>query len=75
MNENTFSFKRLIVQSPSARLQKVTLLAGYSHAVNTTTGLSSGIFHNCKDCELQTVSDVGNIGSGYNGNRTANSVS
>lgn len=65
-----FSFKRLI-KSPSARLRKVILTAGYCHVVNTVTVLSSGIFHDYyEDSELQPFSDFGGgIGIGYKGNR------
>lgn len=53
----------LIVQSPDAKLQKVILMAGYSSAFNTVTVLSSGVFHDYKDSELQPFSAVGQRGS------------
>lgn len=56
-----FSLKRMIVQSPSTKLQKVIFMADYSTTVNALTVLSSGMFHDYKDSELQPFSDVGCI--------------
>lgn len=60
-----FRFRRLFTESPSARLQKVTLMPSYSRTVNTFTVLSSSVLYDYKDCELRPFSDFEGIGSGY----------